>query len=81
MLEANMRKNGVPKAVKLIPSRNMSKQKQGENAGKGIQKNVEEKWIEKKPKEKNGLKWKWRETRKEDQSRIGPLRDEKWSLV
>ena len=45
------------------------------------QKNVKEKWIERKPREKNGLKWKWKETRKEDQSRIGPSRDEKWSLV
>ena len=44
-------------------------------------KNVEEKWIKKKPRRKNRLKWKWRETRKEDQSRIGPLSDEKWSLV
>ena len=43
---------------------------------------VEEKWIEKKPRGKNGLKWKWRETRKEDQSRIGPSCDKKndpWS--
>ena len=36
-------------------------------------KNVEEKWIE-----KNGLKWKWRETRKEDQSRIGPHKNDSW---
>ena len=35
--KVNMRKNGVPKAVKLTPSRNMSKQKQSENAGKGTQ--------------------------------------------
>ena len=32
------KKNGVPKAVKLTPLRNMSKQKQSENAGKGTQK-------------------------------------------
>ena len=39
-----MRKNGVPKVVKLTPSRNMSKQKRSENTGKGTQKkNVEEK--------------------------------------
>ena len=44
-------------------------------------KNVEEKWIEKKTKGKNGLKWKWKEIRKEDQSRIGPSCDEKWPLV
>ena len=72
-------KNGVPKAVKLTPLRNMSKQKQSENAGKEPKKNVKEKWIEKKN-QKNGLKWKWRETWKEDQSRIGPSCDEKWSL-
>ena len=29
---------------------------------------------------KNGLKWKWRETRKEYQSRIDPSRNEKWFL-
>ena len=29
-----LKKNGVPKAVKLTPLRNMSKQKQSENAGK-----------------------------------------------
>ena len=38
-----MRKKGVPKVVKLTPSRDMSKQKQSENAGKGTQKNIEEK--------------------------------------
>ena len=43
MLEGKYEKNGVPKVVKLTPSRNMSKQKQSENAGKGTQKNVEEK--------------------------------------
>ena len=76
-----MRKNGVPKVVKLTPSRNMSKQKQSENARKGTQKkDVEEKRIEKKPR-KNGLRWKWRETRKEDQSRMGLSCDEKWSLA
>ena len=32
---------GVPKAAKLTPSRNMSKQKQSKNAGKRTQKNVE----------------------------------------
>ena len=52
MPEGNVRKNGVPKVVKLTPLRNMSKQKQSENAGKRTPKNVEEKWIEKKPKEK-----------------------------
>ena len=52
MLEGKYWKNGVPKAVKLTLSRNMSKQKQSENAGKRTQKNVEEKWIEKKTKEK-----------------------------
>ena len=75
-----MRKNGVLKVVKLTPLRNMSKQKQNENAGKGTKKNVEEKRIEKKPR-KNGLRWKWRETRKEDQSRMGLSCDEKWSLA
>ena len=40
-----MRKNGVSKVVKLTPSRNMSKQKQRENAKKGTQKNVKEKLI------------------------------------
>ena len=49
MLEGKYEKNRVPKIVKLTPSRNMSKQKQSENAGKGTQKkNVKEKWIEKK---------------------------------
>ena len=67
-----MRKNGVPKVVKLTLSRNMSKQKQSENAENGTQKKCVE---------KNGLKWKWKETRKEDQSKIGPSHDEKWSLV
>ena len=33
-------KNGVPKAVKLTPLRNMSKQKQSENAEKEPKKNV-----------------------------------------
>ena len=33
-----LKKNGVPKAVKLTPLRNMSKQKQSENAGKGTKK-------------------------------------------
>ena len=47
-----MRKNGVPKAVKLTPLRYMSKQKQDENAGNEPKKNVKEKWIERKPKEK-----------------------------
>ena len=28
---------------------------------------------------KNGLKWKWREIRKEDQSKIGPSRD--WKMI
>ena len=32
--------NGVPKDVKLTPLRNISKQKQSENVGKGTQKNV-----------------------------------------
>ena len=60
----------------------MSKQKQSENVGKETQKkNVEEKWIKKKPRGKNGLRWKWREIRKKDQSRIGPSCDGKWSLV
>ena len=81
MLEGKYWKNGVPKAVKLTHSRNMSKQKQSEMLEREPKKNVEEKWIEKKPKEKNGLKWKWREARKEDQSRIGPSHGEKWSLV
>ena len=40
MLEDNVRTNGVPKVVKLTPSRNMSKQKQNENAGKGTQKKM-----------------------------------------
>ena len=79
MLEGKYWKNGVPKAIKLIHSRKMSKQKQSENAGK--KKNVKEKWIEKKPKEKKGWNERWRETKKEDQSRIGPSHDEKWSLV
>ena len=68
-------KNGVPKVVKLTLSRNMSKQKQSK--AKMLErepKNIKEKGIE-----KNGLKWKWRETRKEDKSRIGP--SQKWSLV
>ena len=43
-----MRKNGVPKAVKLTPSRNMNKQKQSENAGKESQKKCKRKmnWKE-----------------------------------
>ena len=49
-----MRKNGVLKAVKLTPSRNMSKQKQSKNAGKGT-KNAEEK-NELKENPKKGLK-------------------------
>ena len=54
MLEGKYEKNGVSKVVKLAPSRNISKQKQSENAGKRTQINVKEKWIEKKPKEKTG---------------------------
>ena len=38
MLEGKCEKKRVPKASKLTPSRNMSKQKQSENAGKGAQK-------------------------------------------
>ena len=34
MLEGKYWKNGVPKAIKLTLLRNMSKQKQSENAGK-----------------------------------------------
>ena len=74
MLEGKYEKNEVPNVVKLTLSRNMSKQKQSKMLEREPKKNVEEKWIE-----KNGLKWKWRETRKEDQSRIGP--SQKWSLV
>ena len=45
--------------------------------------------LEKKPKMKKENKMKrkkrvdlkWKETKKEDQSRIGPSRDEKWSLL
>ena len=48
MLEGKYEKNRVPKAVKLTPSRNMDKQKQSENVGKGTQKNEEGKWNEKK---------------------------------
>ena len=81
MLEGKYEKNGVPKVVKLTLSRNMSKQKQNENAGKGTQKKCKRKMNWKNPEKKNGLKWKWKETRKEDQSSIGPSRDEKWSLV
>ena len=36
----------------------MSRQKQSENAGKRTQKNVEEKWIGKKPKEKKWVEMK-----------------------
>ena len=38
MLEGKYKKNRVPKIAKLTPSRNMSKQKQSENARKGTQK-------------------------------------------
>ena len=48
---------------------------------RNLKKIVKEKWIERKPKEKNGLKSKWRETRKEDQNRIGPSHSEKLCLV
>ena len=40
-----MRKNRVPKVVKLTPSRNMSKQKQSENAEKGTLKKCRRKMI------------------------------------
>ena len=40
MLEGKYEKNGVPKAVKLIHSRNTSKQKQSENTEKGTQKKM-----------------------------------------
>ena len=51
----NMRKNGVPKVVKLTPSRNMSKQKQNAERGTQNKKNEEEKkWIEINPEEKMG---------------------------
>ena len=52
-------KNGVPKAFKLTLSRNMSKQKQSENVGKGTQKKcrrkmnwkeTQKKWVEMKMK-------------------------------
>ena len=49
--------------------------------GRESKKCVEENELKRNPKEKKWLKWKWKETRKEDQSRIGPSRDEKWSLV
>ena len=50
-----MRKNRIPKVIKLTPSRNMSKQKQSENAGKGTQKKCRrKKSIKKKPEEKTG---------------------------
>ena len=45
MLGGKYEKNGVPKVVKLTPSRNMSKQKQSKNVGKGT---IKRKWrIEK----------------------------------
>ena len=57
-----LKKNGVPKAIKLTPSRNMSKQKQSENAGKRTPKKyIKGKWNEKKPKEK---KTGWNENEK-----------------
>ena len=48
MLEGKYEKNGVPKVVKLTHSRNMSKQKQSENAGKRTQKKCRRKmnWKE-----------------------------------
>ena len=56
MLEDNVRTNGVPKVVKLTPSRNMSKQKQSENTGKGTQKKMQKKnELKRNPKEKMGL--------------------------
>ena len=63
--------------------KNINEQKQSKTKmlKRKLKKNVEEKWIEKKPRGKNGLKWKCRETKKEDQSRIGPSCDEKCSLV
>ena len=48
MLEGKYWKNGVPKAIKLTFSRNMSRQKQSENAGKRTQKKCRRKmnWKE-----------------------------------
>ena len=55
MLKGKYEKNGVPKVVKLTFSRNMSKQKQSKNAGKGTQKKCRRKmnWKET---QKNELK-------------------------
>ena len=58
----------------------MSKKKQSENAEKGTKKKIKEKWIEKKPREKKWGEMKMKRN-EEDQSRIGPSRDEKWPLV
>ena len=40
MSKGKCEENGVLKVVKLTPSRNMSKQKQSENAGKGTPKKM-----------------------------------------
>ena len=50
-----MRKNRVPKVVKLTPLRNISKQKQSENAGKGTQKKCKRKnELKRNPEKKKG---------------------------
>ena len=59
-----------------------NEQKQSENAEKGNpKKNVEENELKRNPEKKKGWNEKWRETRKEDQSRNDPSLDKKWSLV
>ena len=71
-----------PKGVELMPLKEYKwTRKATMLEKKPKRKCVEQKWIEKKPKGKNGLKWKWREARKEDQCRIGPVCNEKWFLV
>ena len=79
MLEGKCEKNGVPKVLSSHHWKNISEQKQSNNARKETwKKNEEGKWNEKKKKQ---VDLKWRETKKEDQSRIGPSHSEKWPLV
>ena len=77
-----LKKMEFQKLFKLTPSRNMSKQKQSENDGKGTpKKKCRRKMNWKETQRKNELKWKWRETRKEDQRELVPhtVKNDPWS--
>ena len=76
MLKDEYEKMEFQKVLSSLKWKNISEQKQSKMLEREP-KNEEWKWNEKKKRVEIG----WRGIRKEDQSRIGPPRGEKWSLV